>query len=420
MIFLALQYLLRRRRQTIFTFLGVFFGTVAYVGVSGFFLGFQGYMVEQLVDNSAQIHIQARADSLTEHGLDQAFYPRQFAHLFWHSPPAGMLGYQQVLNPQSWYARLEADPRVEAYSPLMTAPALFTASKTSVAANLIGCQPERQAKVTTIAKYMIEGKFSDLGAGGNRVILGDELMKRLGAGMNQSVLISVGTNRPQPFKVIGRFASGNRGSDLQAYGALADVQKLRGTPNRVNEIAVRLHDYTQAAAIATSWSEITPERTESWDQQFASILSVLRLQTALRFAMIFTVLVVAGFGIYNILNMTVTQKRQDIAILRSMGYDTFDIVILFFSQGLMIGVCGAIAGIFCGYLLCAYLQTIPFGGAPGAVAATGSTGLLRISLSLPIYFQAAALALLTSSAASILPALSAGQLTPIDVIRQGG
>ena len=125
--------------------------------------------------------------------------------------------------------------------------------------------------------------------------------------------------------------------------------------------------------------------------------------------MIFTVLVVAGFGIYNILNMTVTQKRQDIAILRSMGCDTFDIVILFFSQGLMIGVCGAFAGIVCGYFLCLYRQTIPFSGGPSASVAPRSTGLLHISLSLPIYFQAVALALITSSAASILPALSAGK-----------
>jgi lipoprotein-releasing system permease protein len=416
MIFLAMQYLLRRQRQTLFTFLGVFFGTVAYVGVSGFFLGFQGYMVQQLVDNTAQIHIQAREDNLTEHQLDSFFFDDLFGHVFWLSPPAGMLGYVAVQNPQSWYARLDADPRVEAYSPLMTAPALFTISKISVSASLIGCRPDQQAKVTTIADYMVEGKFSDLGSGGNRVILGDELMKRLGAGINKTVLISAGVGSPLPFKVIGRYYTGNRGADLQAYGALADVQKLKGVPNQVNEISVRLKDYSEAAAIATSWSQIAPERSESWDQQFVNILSVFRLQTTLRFAMILTVLIVAGFGIYNILNMTVTQKRQDIAILRSMGYDTFDVIMLFFSQGLIIGICGAAVGLVAGYLLCLYLQTIPFMGGP-----LGNTGgHLHISITLAIYLQATALALLTSSIASILPARAAGQLTPIDVIRQGG
>ena len=421
MMFLALRYLLRRRRQTIFTFLGVFLGTVAYVTVSGFFLGFQTYMVQQLVDNTAQVHIQARQYTLTEHELDSSFYGPSIvpnvAHVFWNPPPAGMQGFTSVQNPQSWYARLRADPRVEAFSPLLTAPALFSAAKVSVSANLIGCNPAEQAKVTIVASYMVNGNFNEIGYGGNRIILGDELMNRLGAGLNQVVMVSVGLGRPVPFRVIGRFRSGNRGVDLQAYGALADVQQLRGTPNQVNEIGVRLKDYRRAAEIATSWSQIAPERIESWDQQFANVLSMFSLQTTLRFAMIATVLVVAGFGIYNILNMTVTQKRQDIAILRSMGYDSLDIVMLFLSQGIIIGFFGAIAGLVIGYLICLYLQTIPF-MSPATTAGKG--GYLQISLSASIYLQASALALLTASLASILPARAAGQLSPIDVIRQGG
>lgn len=421
MMYLALRYLLRRQRQTIFTFLGVFLGTVAYVAVSGFFLGFQTYMVRQLVDSTAQIHIQARQYTLSEHELDKPFFGTKsgeaVTHVFWNPPPAGMQGYTAVQNPQSWYSRLAVDPRVEAFSPLLTAPALFTVSKVSVSANLIGCNPAQQAKVTTVASYMADGRFDDIGYGGNRIIMGDELMRRLGAALNEIVMVSVGTHSAVPFKVVGRFMTGNRAVDLQAYGALADIQQLRGTPNQVNEIGVRLKDYSQAAEIATSWSQIAPENIESWDQQFANFLAMFKLQTTLRFAMIATVLIVAGFGIYNILNMTVNQKRQDIAILRSMGYDTLDIILLFFSQGFIIGIFGAAAGLFVGYLVCLYLQTLSFMG-PGTSAGTETH--LHISLSLAIYIQATALALITSSLASILPARTAGYLTPIDVIRQGG
>ncbi len=415
MIFLALRYLLEHKRQTFLTLLGVFFGTLAYVAVSGFFLGFQGYMVQQLIDNTAQIHIQAREDYLTEHQLDQVFYGSGASHVFWDSPPAGVEGYLEVQNPQSWYERLRSDPRVAAFSPLLTAPALFNFGKISVSANLLGCIPEQQAKVTSVVQHMIEGRFEDIGAGGSRVILGDELAKRLGATINQIVLISVSTNTPAPFKVVGRFASGNRTADLQAYASLDDVQRINGTPNRVNEIAVKLRDYKQSAGIASDWSKIAPERTESWDQQNANILSVFAIQTALRFAMILTVLIVAGFGIYNVLNMTVTQKRQDIAILRSMGFDTFDVVMLFFLQGLIVGICGAVFGLIGGYFLCRYLQTIPFSGGMGSTRG----GFLHISLSPWIYVQATFLALFSSSLASILPARAAGKLTPIEIIRKG-
>ena len=404
-----------RKRQSVLTLLGVFFGTVAYVSVSGFFLGFQGFMAEQLVNNSPQIHIQAREDYLLEHEIDGSLYGTQVKHVFWRSPPARAVGYLEVQNPQSWYDRLAADPRVAAYSSVITAPMIFSLGAMLQSANLIGCDPVEEAKVISVSYYMMEGKFTDIAAGGNEVILGEELMKRLGAGMNQTVYVSPGTGVPTPFKVIGHFYTGSRGLDLQAYGNLADVQRVNLTPNRVNEIGVRLKDYTQAHGIATNWAKFSPELIESWDMQNQNILSVFAIQTALRFAMIFTVLIVAGFGIYNILNMTVTQKRQDIAILRSMGYDSFDIVMLFFMQGLIVGICGAMIGLVAGYLVCVFLQTLTFMN----VTPSNPNGHLHISLSFWIYIQAVFMAIFSASVASILPALAAGKLTPIDVIREG-
>ena len=339
-----------------------------------------------------------------------------FLHIFWVSPPSGTQGFIEVQSPQSWYARLDADPRVEAYSPSMAVPALFTLANLSISANLIGCNPVQQQKVTTVSDYMMEGNFSDIGVGGNRVILGDELVRHLGVGLNQTLLISVGNKSSVPFKVVGRYKTGNRGADSQAYGALEDVQKLKGTPNQVSEIGVRLKDYALASALATQWSQIAPEKTESWDQQNANIFSMFKLQDTLRFSMILTIIVVAGFGIYNVLNMTVNQKRQDIAILRSMGYDAFDIVTLFFSQGLIVGVIGGVFGLICGYFICRYLQTVQF----MIVTPANPLGNLHIALDPKIYLQAAALAILSSSLASILPARAAGKLTPIEIIRAGG
>ena len=416
MIFLGLRYLLDRPRQTILTLLGVFFGTMAYVGVSGFFLGFRGYLVQQLVNNSAQVHIQQRQDILSDHDLDHSFYDAKFKHVFWSVPVSGKKGYLEVQNPQAWYKRLRADPRVEAFSPNISAPALLNLRRLSVAANLIGCDPNQQARITTVADYMIAGKFTDIAVGGNRIILGDELMKRLGAGMYDMVQVSVGTNAPVLFKVVGRYYTGSRGADLQAYGAINDVQRVNGTPNLVNEIGVRLKDYTQAKEIATNWASISEERVESWDMQNPNIFSVFKLQDALRFSMIAVVLVVAGFGIYNVLNMTVNQKRQDIAILRSMGYDTFDVVMLFFSQGMILGVIGSALGLLVGYFFCRYIQTIPF----MQVTPSNPQGHIHISLDVMIYVQAAGLALLSAAIASILPARAAGKLTPIDIIRSVG
>ena len=236
MIRLAIKYLFARKRQSLFTLMGIFLGAAGYVIISGFFVGFQNYIVQQLVNNSAHIFIQARQDYLEPHSLDKSFFGTLIDHVFWASIPAGKEDYARIEKPQSWYERLEADPRVEAFSAQMSVAALFSKAKASVSVTLTGCLPEHQAKVNTIVSDMVEGKFSEIGAGGNRLVVGRELMKQLGAKVSQNVNVSIGNSPPIPFKIVGVFDSGNKMTDLHAYGALADVQKANHALNQVNEI----------------------------------------------------------------------------------------------------------------------------------------------------------------------------------------
>jgi lipoprotein-releasing system permease protein len=408
--------MLARRRQTLLTLLGIFFGTAAFISLSGLMLGFREFLIDQLVNNSAHVHIQVREEFLTDHSLDQSFYGNQFKSVFWNVPPSGRKDYAIVENPQSWYKRLEADPRVEGFSPQLTASVIFSKGKATAPGTLIGSDPVQQVKITTIGNYVTEGKWNDLAAGGNRIILGDDLRRKLGVRLYQNILVSLANARPTPFKVVAFFKTGNKMADSQAYGGLADVQRVNRTPNQVNEISVRLRDFTQSAQMATAWSKISPEKVESWDQQNASFLSVFFFQDIIRYLSIGVILVVAGFGIYNILNMTVMHKKKDIAILRSMGYATGDIVLLFFSQGLILGLLGSLFGLVFGYFFSNYLSTIPFQGGP---AGGNLSGTLMISRNPNIYIQAGILGVVSSCIAAILPARSAGRLAPIDIIRAG-
>ena len=415
MIALSLRYLLSRPRQTLLMLLGIFFGTVAYVAISGFMLGFREFMVGQLVNNNAHVHITARQQFLEPHALDRDFYGTEYQHIFWDPPPSGSESNQLIENPQAWYARLHADPRVAAFSPQLTANALFTKGSSTATVSIIGCNPTEQVLVTSIGDYLTEGKFSDLERGGNRLLIGSELQKQLGVHVLQTVQVSLEGNPALPFEVIGVFKTGSRLANNSAYGAIADIQSGMKRFNQINEIAVKLHDYSQAAWIATSWSQQSVDRIQSWDQINANIFDVFRMQDAIRFLSVGAIMIVAGFGIYNVLNMTVTQKRKDIAILRSMGYTPWDILFLFLSQGLILGFVATTLGLVFGYYLCLYIQTLPFSGGPMG----GLMGHIMVSLNPVIYFQAAGLSLLAASIASILPARAAGKLTPIEIIRAG-
>jgi lipoprotein-releasing system permease protein len=415
MFFLALRHLLARKRQTLLTLIGILFGSMAYVVISGFMLGFQSYLIDQLINNDAHIRVWAKEDFLHEHTLDREFFGPA-AHVFWISPPGGRKDNARIEDPQGWYRRLRADPRVEAYSPQLTAQVIVTRAKATVPARLIGSEPARQVKVSNISSYMTEGKFTDLSAGGNRILLGAELLAKLGARASETVLVSNGRSVPVPFKIVGTFKTGIRTIDEgTAFGALADVQKINETPSQVNELAIRVYDVEGAAQIAQEWREFGDEKIQSWDQINANFLNVFTIQNVVRFMMIAVILIVAGFGIYNILNMVVTQKRRDIAILRSMGYTTWDVMYLFLVQGLILGSLGAVAGDIGGYWICRYLETVPFAATPlGA-----GTGFMNISFAPRIYVWATVLAIGCAALASLLPARAAGRMEPIEIIRAG-
>ena len=127
--------------------------------------------------------------------------------------------------------------------------------------------------------------------------------------------------------------------------------------------------------------------------------------------MTISILIVAGFGIYNILTMAVNQKRKEIAILRSIGFESLDIVILFLTQGIILGALGGLFGCLVGYGVCEVMARIP-------VANRGLGGNHMIIAFFPgIYVRGFLLAFVSSSLASFLPARAAGKMTPIDIIR---
>ncbi len=388
---------------------------MSYVVITGFFLGFQNFLLEQLINNDAHIHITPQDKYLTEHGLDHDFFGDSVAHIFWNPPPSGQVNSTYVEDPSSWFKRLKADPRVEAFGPILSKQMLFRQSKSTVAGTLVGCDPKAQAEVSNLEESIKNGRLSDLNYGGNLLLIGEGLMNKLGARVSQTVYVLNDRGISTPFKIVGMFKTGMKPiDDTRAYGKLADVQQAASAANQINDIGVRLYDYTQASTVADSWSRFEKEKVQSWDQINENFLAVFNIQNATRYLMIAVLLIVASFGIYNVLSMTVTQKRQEIAILRSMGFDSLDVVNLFFYQGLILGLIGGLIGLVFGYWICLYLQTIPFGGGP-----MGGSGYLKVSLNPMIYLQAMLLALLSSCLASILPARSAGRLTPIEIIRHG-
>ena len=417
MFFLALRHLASKPRQTLLTLLGILLGSTAYVAFSGMMLGFQKFLVDQLIENDGHVKVLAREEFVTPEKIREIFFNHDNREVVdWIAPPSGRRDNNYILYPQGWFRRLGEDFRVAGYAPALSSQVIFSRSKAKLAGRLVGIDPLKQSLVTNIEKNIVSGALQDLSRGGERVLVGTGLLKRLGARVSETILVSNGSERPTPFKIVGTFQIGIKAiDDSTAYASLREVQKATRAGGQISEIVVKLSNVDLAESVAAAWSEISSDQVLSWSQVNEGFLSVFKTQDIVRNTITVVILIVAAFGTYNILTMSVNQKRRDIAILRSMGYTPIDIVKLFALQGTLLGVVGGILGLIAGYLLCQYIETIPISNQ----RMMGGNHMI-IDYDSAIYVKGFLLAALSSSIASLLPARAAGRLQPIEIIRSEG
>lgn len=412
MFFLAIRHLLSRKKQTLLTLFGIILGTAAYIAISAMMLGFQSFIIDQLVNNDSHIRVKAREEMLSERSLDTAFFNSETL-VHWIKAPSGRKDNAYILAPGEWMDRLVADERVSAASPQLIVQGIATYGKISLGISIVGSEPEKQRGVSNIESAMVSGKFSDIGSSGNRIAVGDELLKKMGATSGETLFLTVGKGLPQPFRVVSVFHLGVKALDeTRVFGALRDIQQLNQTPSRISDIAIRLKNVNLAADMASTYNLIGQEKVQSWDQSNEGIMSVFTTQDIVRNSMTISILIVAGFGIYNILSLAVTHKRREIAILRSMGFEPMDITNLFLIQGIILGLIGGLLGVALGFGISFGMSKIPISADRGL----GGSHMI-VSFAYVIYLKAFALALMSSAFASFFPARSAGKMEPIDIIR---
>ncbi|MCK6598225.1 MAG: ABC transporter permease [Bdellovibrionaceae bacterium] len=410
MLFLAFRHIFARPKQSLLTLLGVALGTTAFITFAAIMTGFQSFIIDQLVNNDAYVKISAKEKMVTEKDLNESLFKDKI-HTFWTTSPSGRQESAKINYPLGWYKKLDNDSRVVAYTPLIGAMVLYIKGGISISGKLQGVDPISQVKVTNIMNYIIAGDYQSLSGGGNKIIIGQGLLGKMGAKLNDSILISVGKADPIPFKVSGVFKTGIMTlDDTFGYAYIRDVQRALSRPSEITDIAIRLTDVSESLGFADEYGEFTDEKVQSWEQSNANILSVFSLQNFIRTFITIAIMIVASFGIYNILNILVNQKRKDIGILRSFGYDAGEIQNLFMIQGLFLGITGGIIGLFFGFVMSLYLSTLRIGG---------MTDKLMINFSLELYSMGILMAVAASVISSYLPARAAGKLNPIDIVRSG-
>lgn len=410
LFFIALKHLLARKRQSIVSLMGIVLGVAFFLAISSIMQGSEADFIKRLVDNSPHITI---SDEFRDPRIQPAekIYGEGAIEIKSVKPlteTRGIRGYQKIMT------YLDNQPDLEA-SPVLGGSAIIAFAGEENGVTLNGMIPEDIHKVSTIEDYMKQGSVDRLTANPDGMLIGMSLATQLSLSLNDTITVAAQAGRVRTFKIVGIFQTGRSGYDRrQVFVTLKRAQALFGRTNRINNILVKMDNPNDALTRSKEIESIIKYKSESWQEQSEDLMNTLAIRNMIMYSVVSAVLLVAAFGIYNVISTVVMEKHRDIAILKSMGFPSGDIRKIFLTQGILLGIAGNMAGLplGCGFIL--GLQQIKF-RPPGSSDPIS----MPVSWDWEQFVIAAGFALFASVLASFLPARKASHVQPVDILRGG-
>jgi lipoprotein-releasing system permease protein len=347
--FISLRYLKAKRKQTFISIItvisiaGVTVGVMALIVVLAVMSGFEKTLKEKILGTQAQLHLL----KATQEGMDH---------------------YEEVTK------RVEEVKGVVSAAPFIISQVMLSSESNVFGVVLKGIDPDREGRVTELAKNLKAGRLDDLKGSKEidppGIILGVELAKHLSVSLNDpiQVISPLGTVTPmgmmpkmKRFRVKGIFYSGMYEFDnTMAYVSLESAQKFFSMGDRVTGIEIKTDDIYGVKEIGREIRRRMgfPFWTKDWMEMNRNLFSALRLEKIAMFIILVLIVLVAAFNIISTLIMVVMEKNKDIAILKSMGASSRSILKIFIIEGGVIGVVGTILGMISGLLIAFNLETI--------------------------------------------------------------
>ncbi len=411
--FVSLKFLLERKRQSSVSVLGVSIGVAAFVVMSSLMLGFQKHFVKQVIDLDAHVSLKPR-EVYDEGRVLRGIYKDAVIEVLGSKPKEireTIRDYREIIQ------RFTGRYGILGVSPHLNGSAILRFGSREKTVKLFGIEPELEAKATSIGRYVEREGIRRLKENRRGIILGKLVARDLGVKRRgQKVILVSSKGVAEVFEVVDFFNSNITTIDQsRAYVHIKAMQRLTDTPDGVNELVFRLRDVNDAVKVARAVERETGYRAQSWQEAYSNFLQLFKIQRIITFLVVGAILLVSAFGIFNILMMTVLEKKRDIAILKAIGFSERDITLVFLLQGLVVGILGSLLGAVGAFLAQEYLANLEL-DLEGILRAKGFI-LDRSNL---YYLLAFLFATLMSLSASIYPAWRAARLNPVDIFRSAG
>jgi lipoprotein-releasing system permease protein len=337
---LGLRYVRARQHGYFVSFIswvslvGVALGVAALIAILSVMNGFEGELRTRLLALSAHATLPAAPD---------------------------------VMALRTLAGRARREPGVVSAEPFVEVQGLLSNGPTLAGAVLRGIDARDFGPGSPLGDAMIAGDLSALAPGSMRAVLGRVLAAQLQAGSGARIsllLLRAGADgalapRIGAFEAAGEFEIGLADHDSTLmFAALEDVASLAG-PSAAAGVRVFYADPFEAPArTPTLASALGVAGATDWTSEHAAYFRAIRIEKAMMAVILLLIVAVAAFNIVASLVMVVSEKRNDIAILRTLGFSRGGVVATFIVQGTLIGWIGALVGIGLGVLLALYAGDI--------------------------------------------------------------
>ena len=401
---IARTYLFSGKKMTAVAVLGVLLGMSIYIFMNSLLVGFDKASDENIFKNTP--HIRLYHDDVISKNLVS-----DTAAEYLISNPKVVPKVNTIINPNGIAEMVQQQKEVTVVTAQVNTSVFYNNGKTQVSGLSIGIKPDEADMMYSIKSSMVEGKFETLKSDPNGIVIGIGIAEKMNLVLGDNINLTSQKGVTKNLRVAGIFRSFNStADDTKSYVNLYTAQQLLKENNvYVTDISVNVKDPYQAAAVAEKLSQLTGYKSEDWKESNESLMALSKMRFIMINFVSTAIMLIAGFGIYNILNMTVSQKINDIAILKAIGFKGKDVIRIFVTQALSIGLIGVVGGMLMALLMITLLKKVYIGG---------DIGYFPVDYELQKFIQGIVMGLVITFFAGYIPARKAAKVDPVSIFRK--
>jgi lipoprotein-releasing system permease protein len=404
-LYIAVRFLSHRKRALLLSLSGVVFGVAFFICTQAQTQGFARYFINSTLGSNGALILRSRF---------QPGFANSLVPLKTMKSNVGRRQYFEGVKDANEIMRVSRQfSNVVSCSPVLRGTLSARAGFDNATVDLFGIEPASHLQTTNLGQQLTAGSFEDFRNKPASVIVGSRLAELLNVEVGDTLQLLSPGGQYRRFNVAAIAESGVGSVDsTRMYCHTRVAQILLKKPYDASMIIYKLRDPDRAPALADHFQALFEHDADSWQDREASTLHLfltLRLSAAITVSL---VILLAGFGIFNVLTMTVLSKVKEIAILRSMGYRRRDISSIFLWQGGLVAAAGSLIGCIVGAFMTWGISKIPI-----RLRGLLSTDHFVVTWDWRHYVGAIILAAISVFVASYVPARRAAELPPVATLR---